>query len=208
MEIDVKVKIASKLRPDRVRALMPLAAAGAALAAALRDRVFSKGKTAAGGEFGRFKASFQWWPASYDNVLGAPTTKDGRFQTPRAQYEQALHGDTAYRFNTSGQMADSIGVSLTGAERVVIGFRRSSTGYDEAGSGKRVTNVIKAMVAQSHTDAQIMEPSEAELQTLLDFMVAQGEQLMDGVTDRKVRVSRGAHGVPAMTRILQAHKTR
>lgn len=202
MEVEVKVKFASKLQPERIRALLPIATAGAALAAAIDDRVFGQGKTAQGGDFGRMQGYLQWYPPGYANLLGAEVGKTDRFESPRDAYERALHGDDRYHFETSGGLRRSLSVSVTGSERVVLGFRGSSPGYGDRPGKAR--NADKASVAQSHTQQVLMEPNEREVQTLIDFMADKVERNAISDASFRGRFSRGANGVPAMVRVLRS----
>ncbi|GMV72969.1 MAG: hypothetical protein AMXMBFR77_28060 [Phycisphaerales bacterium] len=202
MELGIKVKFASKLQPDRIRGLLPMALAGAAIAAALEHRIFDAGKAASGGAFGRMGSYLQWYPPGFANLLGAPVGDAGTFLSARDAYGASLHGDPNYRFETSGGMRRGLSVSVTGAERVVVGFRGSSQGYGD--ERKRARNTDKAAVAQSHTTHQIMEPSEEEVQTLIDFLAEQLEERAISNASFRGRFSRGVHGVPAMVRVLRS----
>lgn len=166
---EIGVRYGKKLQPDAIRYLQPAVTAGRILGSFIRRRVGEDGRAADGGIFGRHSSATAWI------AYGLPQPSGVRLAAGRNsalyemdQYHTALHGDDKYRVRVTGRMWESLSVSVANSERVRLTFRRSSMSSNARAARKRVPNRTKAAKAQVLARKPLLEPSDPEVQGVLD----------------------------------------
>lgn len=191
--LSVGVRYGKKLQPDVIRALQPAILAGQILAHFIRKRVSEEGKAADGGTLGEHGINTKWISPELPQPGGEyATARDGRKLYAMDRYHRAMHGDDKYRVRITGNMWESIGVSVANSARVSVTFRRSSLGTD----GKRVPNRTKANKVQVFARVPILEPSDPEVKAMLDGLAEHIDRAAIGAT-----VEEASYGARATIRV-------
>lgn len=186
MQLGVEVKVSKKLDPIRAQQLLPGAQIFAAMAEQIKQRVFKDGRDSQGGDFGVYKR--QSWR----------TTHVGTGFSDQAVRWLEVRVGRPRRFVATGGLRDSLTVSVTAAGSIRVFFAKSSTGYGWSYKPvqRNVSNNLKAWVSSQAAGKNILEPSNAELQPVIEYVAANARHAIDGtpLVSRTNTTFQGAFG--------------